>query len=182
MEGLVAMLPVTMSSWQGRGCCISAKAKDSPLLAHHMETASDTSGGHNGESGFRRHMICCRLSPSCPAKLGCMGVRGVAWVTHLCRHLYFSCPGDKGPTSVGTAGTRRMSLKLPCGHGILLASPREKGLCGQGHGFKAMAPVRCSFLLLSSFSSYIPACFWSLRAGDTPGRASRSCGGSPPCE
>lgn len=159
MEGLVGTLLVTVSSWQRRGCRRSAKAKDSPLPAHGIgDSFRQLWRPQRGwESGFRGLMICGRLSPSCPAKLGCKGVGGIGLGRHVSVDVCTSAaPGNKGPTSVGTAGTGRMSLKLPCGHGILLASPREKGPRGQGHGFKAVAHVRCSFLLLSSFSSYIP--------------------------
>ena len=97
---------------------------------------------------------------------------GMGFGRHVSMDVYTSAAlGDKGPTSVDTAGTKKMFPNLPYGHHILLASPRDKGLRlhGQGHGFKAVAHVRCSFLLLSSFSSYIPAHFWSPRAGDTRG-------------
>lgn len=64
------------------------------------------------------------------------------------------------------------------------ASPREKGpwpLGGQGHGFKAVVLVRCSFLLpMTSLGSYIPAHFWSPRPGDTRAGPPVTWGGGAP--
>ena len=80
--------------------------------------------------------------------------------------------GTDCPTSVDTTGTKRMPPD-PSGDTAPYwpASPREKGpwpLGEQGHGFKAVVLVRCSFLLpTTSLGSYIPAHFWSPRPGDT---------------